>query len=71
MPDGMTFEKMTNMGFHNVYYEKPKETGKYEVMCKEGHIHVVNYNCKSGNWTIPSQCGWEFCWWREESEKKE
>lgn len=64
MPDGMTYEKMNALGFHNTYEMVPETKGEYEVMCKAGHIHKVNY-CGNHRWTIPKRCGWEFGWWRE------
>lgn len=43
MPKGMTYDKMIELGFTNMYGSKPKEEGEYEVMCKAGHIHIVKY----------------------------
>lgn len=71
MPDGMTYDKMVELGFTNMYESKPQEEGEYEVMCKAGHIHIVKYHVihigteKCWRWTVPERCGWSFGWWRE------
>lgn len=77
MPDGMTHDKMTGLGFTNIYEKKPETEGEYEVMCKAGHIHTVKYRKvkigeeKYWRWTIPSRCGWGFGWWREINQTDE
>lgn len=64
MPEGMTYEKMKDAGFHNSYDEEPDEIGEYECMCKKGHMHVLEYR-GSHIWSIPDRCGWSCNWWRK------
>ena len=54
--------KMRKAGWHNVYDEKPKEPGIYEVYRRNDTRGKAKY---IGNGVWEDTSGWSFCWWRE------
>lgn len=63
MEQNETFgNKMRKAGWHNVYEEKPKEPGIYEVYRRNDTRGKAEY---IGNGVWKHTSGWSFCWWRE------